>query len=383
MVSTASKTFWIVCFCLVLVSCKDESATKPVVSPDVSVVTVGKQDVKVYEQYVGQTYGQSDIQVQPRVQGWVTGIYFKEGLPVEKGQLLYTLDGLQQKTRVDGAEADVAKAQAAMDNKKTELDRVQPLAEMNALSQRELDAAKAALELAANDVKIAQARLADARIELSYTRILAPLSGIIGISKVLVGDYVGSYTTGGGINTISSLGEVKVRFPISENDYLRFVKRIQENPKSNNFTSLPVQLILGDGSIYPEPGKIDLTNRQIDQATGSLLVQAIFGNRTGILRPGQYVKVRFQTDQFNGATVVPQQAINQLQNIYQVFLLTDSNYIKPTVVSVGSRIGSNWIITQGVEPGQKVVLVGSASLNPKVVVNPTVMNWNYDSTSKN
>ncbi len=364
-----------------IISCKEEEK-KSEVSPDVNVVVAGKKDIPTYSEYVGQVYGLSDVNIDPRVQGWITGMYFKEGSLVKKGSLLYTIDDQPFVNAVDAAKAELARSQTMMENKKTELGRVKPLAEMNALSQRDLDDANANYEASLNEVKIAQARVENARIELGYTKMTAPITGIIGISKVQVGDYVHLLTPGNGINTISSLGEVRVRFPISENDYLNFSREYKEDPKSNNFGEVPVNLILGDGTVFEESGRLQLTNRQIDPATGSILIQALFQNKRGILRPGQYVKVRFRTGEFKNAIVIPQQSVNQLQNIYQVFLLTDSNKLKPTLIKVGSRIGSNWIVNDGLKEGDKVVIVGSTFLNPSMVVKPVMMKWNYDSTSK-
>jgi membrane fusion protein, multidrug efflux system len=383
MSSIVGKGLCISSLWIFIISCKDDSAKGPAVSPQVNVVAVGKENVKMYSEYVGQTYGESDVNIQPRIEGWITGIYFKEGQTVNKGELLYTIDDLPAKTKIDAAEGDLARAKTIMENKRADLDRIKPLAEMNALSQRDLDAATAAYSSSQSEVQIAQAKLGNANIELSYTKVKAPITGIIGISKVLVGDYVGSLALGNGINTISSLGDVRVRFPISENDYLRFAKRVSLSSSTKKFSEIPVELILSDGSIYPEKGRIDLTNRQIDPATGSLLVQAVFTNSAKILRPGQYVKVRFQTDEFMDVALVPQQAVNQLQNIYQVFLLGDSDKLKPLVVKVGERVGSNWIISEGLKPGDKVAVIGSAAINPNLPVKPVSMNWNYDSTSKN
>jgi membrane fusion protein (multidrug efflux system) len=367
---------------LLFIRCKDESASKPQELPEVNVVEAGKENVNVYTEYVGQTYGASDVNIQPRVDGWITGIYFKEGHVIKKDDLLYTIDDLPFKTKIDAAQADVARASSILVNKKADLDRIKPLAEMNALSQRDLDAATAAYQAALNDVQIAKSRLNNANIELSYTRIKSPIGGVIGISKVLVGDYVAANGLNNVINTISSLGEVRVRFPISENEFLMFAKRARSEANASKFSQIPIELILSDGSLFPEKGKIDLTNRQIDPATGSMLVQAIFANRVGLLRPGQYVRVRFQTDAFMGATLVPQQAVNQLQSIYQVYMLGDSNKIKPVVVKVGNRVGSNWIISSGLQPGEKVAVIGSASINPNLPIKPVMMRWNYDSTSK-
>lgn len=362
-------------------SCKEEEK-KSEVSPEVNVVVAGKENIPVYSEYVGQAYGLSDVIIDPRVQGWITGIYFKEGSLVQKGSLLYTIDDQPFINSVEASKAEVARTQTQMENRRSELDRVKPLAEMNALSKRDLDDANAAYIAAQNEVKIAESRMANAKIELGYTRIAAPITGIIGISKVQVGDYVKMISAGNGINEISSLGEVRVRFPISENDYLNFLREYNKDPKVNNFRDVPVELILGDGSVFGEKGKLQLTNRQIDPATGSILIQAIFKNSSGILRPGQYVKVRFRSGEFNNAILIPQQSVNQLQNVFQVFLLTDSNKLKPTLIKVGRRVGSNWIVTEGLKEGDKVVIVGSTFLNPTMVVRPVMLKWNYDSTSK-
>ena len=363
-------------------ACQNEAAKKEAVSPTVNVVAAGKEDVSLYSEYVGQTYGESDVNIQSRTPGWITSMNFKEGSLVQKGTLLYTVDDLNERNRVDASAADVARAKTEMVNKKADLDRVKPLAAINALSQRDLDNANAAYDASVNSVQIAEAQLANARVNLGYTKITAPITGIIGISKVQVGDYVGGTAFGNGFNTISSLGDVRVRFPISETEYLRF----REKAAVANFTKLsevPVALILADGTGYPETGRLDLTNRQIDPATGSLLVQAVFKNPKGTLKPGQYVKVRIKTNEVKEATLVPQQAVNQLQDLYQVFALTDSNTLKPTVISVGERVGSNWVIKEGVNAGQKVAVIGSTYIAPGAVVKPVTMAWNYDSTSKN
>lgn len=368
---------------ILMSACSDDENQKPVVSPDVNVVAAGKESLPVYSEYVGQIYGLADINIDSRIDGWITGIFFKEGSLIQKGSLLYTIDDQPFINKLDASKAQVARAQTLMENKKSELGRVKPLAEMNALSQRDLDYARADYEASVNEVKIAEAMVQNSKIELSYTRLTAPITGIIGISKVQVGDYVNRALQGNSINVISSLGDVRVRFPISENDYLQFAREYKKDPKANNFAEVPVDLILGDGSIYNEKGKLQLTNRQIDPGTGSILVQAIFKNAQGILRPGQYIKVRFKTSEYSNAIVIPQQAVNQLQNIYQVYMLTDSNKLKPSIIKVGARVGSNWIVTDGMKEGDKVAILGSTFVNPSMVVKPSIIHWNYDSTSRN
>ena len=211
MSSTLAKGLITGCLFFSISSCKEEEK-KSDVSPEVNVVLAGKENIPVYSEYVGQVYGLTDVNIEPRIEGWITGIHFKEGSLVQKGTLLYTIDDQPTLNQIDAAKAEVARAQVVMVNKKSDLDRVRPLTEMNALSQRDLDAANAAYEAAVNEVKIAEARLANANIELTYTKMTAPITGIIGISKVQVGDYVQRVSLGTGINAISSLGEVTCSF---------------------------------------------------------------------------------------------------------------------------------------------------------------------------
>ena len=354
----------------------------PVIHPMVQVVTAGQADVPIYSEFVGQTYGQEDIQIIPRVEGWVTGIHFKEGDPVKQGQLLYTIDDLPTRTKVEAASGDVARAQTMVVNKKADLDRVKPLAAMNALSKRDLDAAQAAYEAALAELRVAQAKLETANIEQGYTRITSPIDGVIGISKVLQGDYVGKGTLGGAINTVSSLEDMRVRFPVSETDLLRFRQRGGRDSSVTQARN-DIRLLLADGSAYPVAGRLDLADRSVDPGTGSILLQAVFPNQGRLLRPGQSVKVRILTDRASGAVLVPQRAVTQLQNLFNVFVVNDSNMVRMTPVKVGQRVGENWVITEGLKAGQRVGLVGNALLDPKVPIEPKPVEWDYMKTSGN
>ncbi len=365
-----------------LLSCKEKKAEEAAINADVNVVAVGQKTVPVFSEYVGETFGQEDIQIQSRVDGWITGIHFKEGDLVQKGQLLYTVDDLPIKNKIDQAQAKLAEANTGKVKNKSELDRVEPLTAMHALSQRDLDAAKAGYQASISQVDAAEAALRNAKIELEYTHITSPITGVIGISKVLVGDYIGKLNTGAPLNTVSSIGTLRVRFSISEDEYLKFAKAKINTDHKILQNQIPVQLVLSDGSVYPETGTISLSNRQIDPATGSLLIQAVFPNAHNLLRPGQYAKVRLQTDIYKDAILVPQQAVNQIQNIYQVFVVNDSNMIRPAVIKVGKRVGSNWIVQEGLQMGAKVAIIGNAVVNnPKVAIKPSMITWNYDSTS--
>lgn len=368
--------------CLILViiilsACGEKKTTTALV-PDVNVVAAVQRDIPVYSEFVGQTYGQSDIEIQPRVEGWITAIHFKEGEMVKKGQLLYTIDDIQLQNKVASSAAKVAEAKVMVEKTKADLDRVEPLAAMNALSKRDLDAAVAAYKAQQENLASAQALYANANVELGYSRIISPIDGIIGVSKVQPGDYVSRSAVKNVINTISAVGAMRVRFSITENDYLEFKKKAAAGMTADK---IEIEMILSDGTVYPEKGKLDFADRSIDALTGSLLVQAVFQNSDRTLRPGQYVKVRFVSDMQKDAVLVPQQAINQMQNLYRVFVVNDSSMIVPRPVKVGVRTGSNWVITEGLKAGEKVAMVGNAILKPGIPVKPVDMSWNYDSTT--
>lgn len=249
---------------------------------------------------------------------------------------------------------------------------------MNALAKRDLDAAQATYDAQQQAVYSAQATLNNAQTQLGYARILSPITGTVGVSSVQVGDYVKNVGMPP-ITTVSALGAMRVRFSITENDYIRFSQKMNKE----NLKNLDVQFILNDGSVFPETGKLDFANREIDPQTGSLLVQAVVENKSHLLRPGQYVKVRFKTDEIPNAVLAPQQAINQMQSVYMAFVVNDSSKINPRPVKTGVRVGSNWVITEGLKPGEKLALVGNALLKPGIVIKPVMKPYSYDSTSAN
>ncbi len=368
---------------LLATGCKEEKVA-PVIKPDINVIPAGQQTVPMYTEFVGQTLGISDVNIRSRLSGYIVSMHFKEGQTVQKGQLLYVIDDRNIQARVDAAEAQLAEAKTYMVRAKSDLDRVKPLTEMNALSKRELDAAVANYDASVAQVAVAEASVRNAKVDFTYTRIIAPITGIIGISKSLVGDFVSQGALSEPLNTISAIGAMRVRFPVTEAEFLRFRRRAtSDSTEKVDWNKLPIELVLSDGSVYYETGRMDLANRQVDPETGSLLLQALFENKDGLLRPGQYVKVRFKTDEYKDAIMVPQAAVNQLQGVYQVFVVGDSSKLAARIVEPGIRVGSNWIISKGLKPGEKVAVIGNASINFKNPINPVTMNWNYDSTSRN
>jgi membrane fusion protein (multidrug efflux system) len=363
-----------------IVSCKEQKQVEEQVAPEVMAVSVIQKTVPVYGEYVGETYGKADVAINAQIDGTIVGVHFTEGNYVQKGQLLYTLDDETLRNKYSQAEARYAQANTMMVRAKSDLDRVEPLAAMKALSQRELDAAKAAYQASKSEVDVAVGALKNAKIDLGDARIEAPISGIIGISKLQVGDHASKLNLGEPLNMVSSVDKIRVRFSISEDEYLEYARRSKDHKGFMVSDKLPIVLILSDGTIYDQTGSINFTNRQIDPSTGSLLVQALFSNPKQLLRPGQFVKVRIQKDIYPDAVVVPQQAINQLQSKYQVFVVDDSSRIQPKLVVVGQRIGSNWIVTEGLKPGEQVAIVGSMMLKPAMQVRSKKLSWNSDST---
>ncbi|MBK7652771.1 MAG: efflux RND transporter periplasmic adaptor subunit [Flammeovirgaceae bacterium] len=338
----------------------------------VNVVKAIQNDVPLYEDFVAQVYGQSDVDIRARVEGWVTAMNFKEGSQVKKGDLLYIIDDSQYQTRVDGEASNLARAKTELVRADNELSRVKPLTELNALSKKDLDNAIASFEAAQSQVKASEASLKNARIELGYAHVYAPFEGVIGTSNVRVGDYVSRAGTSSVLATISSVGSVRVRFQISEREYLRIAQMSKEEldaAKKN------VQLILADDSIYPQKGEVNFADREIDPKTGTLTIEALFSNPTGLLRPGLFVKARVLLSTLPNAVMIPQRAVFQLQSLSQVFTVSDSSTLKVTMVEAGQKIGDARIITKGLKAGDRVAVIGTASLTPNSKIEVVEQKW--------
>jgi membrane fusion protein (multidrug efflux system) len=334
----------------------------------INAVKAIQQDVPIFEEFVAQVYGESDVDIRSRVDGWVTSLNFREGSFVKKGTLLYTIDDIQYQTSVDREKSQVASAQTELVRAQNELSRVRPLAEMNALSKQDLDNAVASYDAAVARVRAAEASLSNSQIELGYTRVYAPFDGIIGISNFRVGDYVTRMGTTSVLATISSVGAVRVRFQISEKEYLRLSRLTKEEIEQ---TRKNVHLVLADGTAYDGVGEINLADREIDPKTGTLTVEARFPNPSGVLRPGLFVKARILVTTIPNAILVPQRAVIQQQHLSQVFIIKPEGGIQVTPVTTGPKTGDGWVINSGVKAGDLVAILGTASLTPdtKITVN--------------
>jgi len=365
--------FFIVIALPLYTSCKKETA--PAAKPlEIPVVKVLQQDVNLESEFTGQTFGQSDIQINPRVDGVIESLNFKEGGLVTKGQLLYTIDPLPLQAKVHQAEGDLAEVQARLAKTKSDYDMMVPLAKMNAVSQRELIAAKSAYNAATASLQAVSSSLTNAKIELGYSRILSPISGVIGISKVRVGDYVrpGAASV---LNTVSDLGDVRVRFTVSEQEYLRIFREIHKKDSSLKNAGKSISLLLSDGSVYPETGTISFADRQIDPTTGAVTFEAAFANPDRLIRPGQYVKVNVVTDVRKNALIIPQRSVIEMQGIYQVFVIDNNNKAEMKIVQIGGSYKDSYIVTEGLTANDKVALGGTSQLKSGNVITPKITEW--------
>ncbi len=356
-----------------LLSCKKEAPPQP--KPlEIPIVQVLQQDVKLESEFTGQTYGQSDIQINPRIDGVILSLNFKEGGLVHKGQLLYTIDPLPFQNKVTEAEGRLAEMQARLAKTKSDYEMMVPLAKMNAISQREFIGAKAAYNASQASINAANANVKNAKIELSYCNIVAPISGLIGISKVRVGDYVrpGPASV---LNTVSDLGDVRVRFTMSEQEFLRIFREISKKDSNLKGEAKSISILLSDGTPYPETGKISFADRQIDPATGAVTFEAAFANPQQLIRPGQYVKIHVVTDIHKDALIIPQRSVIEMQGITQVYVLGANNKVEMKEVKLGPAFKDSYIITDGLTANDKIALGGTSQLKSGNVVTPQIKEW--------
>jgi len=357
-------------------SCKEEVSKEPPPPPEVPVVEAIEKSMPLYDEYPGQTYGELDIAIRARVEGFLISRHFDEGSRVRKGQLLYVIDPEPYEAQLAEARSRVAEAHTALVKAESDLNRIRPLAEENAVSQADLDAAEAQYGAAQASVEAARAHEDLANIQLSYSTIEAPISGIIGKTEAKVGDFVGREPNPVLLNTISNVENILVRFSIPEAEYLRIVKNYNArkdeiiNDVGDEESDGFLELILADGSIHGPKGSLDFAEREIDPSTGTLLLQASFANPDRIIRPGQYAKIRVPTDYARNAVLIPQRCIMEMQGQFSVFTVTDSNTVKRQPVVPGRKIGDMIIVQEGVKPGQRIVIDALQKVGPDVVVEP-------------
>jgi RND family efflux transporter MFP subunit len=357
---------------------KHASGAGTVAPPEVMVAQVEQKDVQIYGEWIGTLDGFVNADVRAQVTGYLVRQDYQEGAFVKQGQLLFEIDPRPFQAALDQAEGQLAQANAQLANAeavqvRTQLDveRYTPLAKEQAASQQDLDnatqnnlAAKATVATAQAQIKMAVAALETAKLNLGFTRLTAPISGIAGQAQLQVGALVS--TSGTAVTTVSTLDPIRDYFTVSEQDYLQLQKQFSTSDKQR----WKLRLILADASTYPHEGAFYFAGRAVDQNTGAIQLAALFPNPGNVLRPGQYGKVRAVTRIEKGALLVPQPAITELQGSFQADVVGPDGTIAIRPVKVGDRIGTMWIIQEGLKPGERVVAEGQQSLRPGMIVQP-------------
>jgi RND family efflux transporter MFP subunit len=366
-----------------LMRTKDVSGAGTAAPPDVTVAQVEQKDVTLYSEWIGTLDGFVNADVRGQVTGYLLRQDYKEGDFVKTGELLFEIDPRPFQAALDQAVGQLAQATAQLDNaeavqRRTELDveRYTPLAREQAASQQDLDnavqnnlAAKATVATAQAQIKTAEAAVETAKLNLGFTRLIAPIDGIAGVAQLQVGALVTTNSTP--VTTVSTVDPIKVYFTVSESEYLAFNRRFPTHlEREEQFKREPLDLILADGTTYEHPGTISFADREVNLTTGAIRIAGLFPNPGNILRPGGYGKVRAANRIEKDALLVPQRAVAELQGGYQVALVDSENKVSIQTVEVGEQVGTQWIIKKGLKPGERVVADGTQKVRPGMQVNP-------------
>jgi RND family efflux transporter MFP subunit len=352
---------------LLCCGCQSKQVAPPA-PPDVGVVAVVQKDVPIYGEWVATLDGYVNAQIQPQVTGYLIQQTYKEGSLVRKGDVLFEIDPRPFQAVLDQAKAQLAQAEAQLGKTKLDVDRDTPLAKERAIAQSQLDNDIQANLAAKAAVKSAEAQVEQSQLNLGFTHVTSLVDGIAGIAQVQIGNLVSPTTV---LTSVSQVNPIKAYFPISEQEYLRLADRINAHAQQQVPTDAPpLDLILADGTVYPERGWVLLTDRQVDVTTGSIRIVSAFPNPKNILRPGQFGRVRAATTTRLGALLIPQRAVTELQGTYQVAVVGTDNKVNIRLVKVGERVGTMWIIEEGIKSGESVVAEGVQKVRAGTVVNP-------------
>jgi RND family efflux transporter MFP subunit len=351
--------------------------------PDVEVVQVEQKDVPVYGEWIGTLDGMVNAEIKAQVTGYLLTQHYTEGSFVRKGQLLFELDQRPFRAVLDQAKGQLAQAtaqelQAEANQGKTQLDvnRYTPLAQAKAITAQELDnavqanlAAKAEVEAANAAIVAAKASVATAELNLGFTTIRSPIDGVAGLAQAQIGNLVSAGTSS--LTTVSTVDPIKAYFTATEQEYLRYMRANPiESERDARLRELELELLLADGTVYPRKGQFYVADRQVNVQTGTIRLAGLFPNPGNVLRPGQYGRVRAVTDTRRNVVLVPQRAVTELQGRYQVAVVGAGNKVSIRPVTVGERSGSQWIIEDGLKPGEQIVAEGIQQVRPDLVVNP-------------
>jgi len=344
------------CLLLLLNGCggrKVEPAPPP---PTVVVATVVQQDTPIYGEWVATLDGYVNAQIQPRVAGYIIKQTYTEGSPVKKGDVLFEIDPRPFKAALDQAKAQLAQAEAQLGKANLDVERDTPLAEARAIAKSQLDTEIQA-RLAAKAVVLAgQANVEQAELNLEFTNVTSLVTGIAGIAQVQIGNLVGPSSV---LTSVSQVDPIKAYFTVSEQEFTDFHRRFPtEESVVAQRKRMPLQLILTDGTVYEYAGRITFADREVNPATGAIRIAGVFPNPNNLLRPGGFGRIRVAPRTQAGALLVPQRAVTELQGSHQVAVVGSDNKVSIRPVTVGDRVGQLWIVTEGLKPGERVVVEG-------------------------
>jgi membrane fusion protein (multidrug efflux system) len=347
--------------------CSEPKATGPG-APVVEVTPVVVQDVPIVREWVGTTDGLVNAKINAQVQGYLIKQNYKEGSEVKKGQVLFEIDPRPFQATLEQAKGQLAISEGQLYTAKANLEKIRPLAAVNAVSKKDLDDAIGREASAKAAVQAAKAAVRKDEIDLSFTKITSPIDGIAGIAKAQLGDLVGN-PGGPELTTVSTVNPIKVFIPLSEQEYMRFSQEAEAkgNPESKGPN---LELILADGRVFPHKGRIYFADRQVDERTGTIKIATLFPNPGNILRPGQFAKIRALIETQKGALLVPQRAVNELQGRFQVAVVGPDNKVDLRWVKVGERTGPLWVVDEGLKPGERVIVEGIQKVKAGMVVTP-------------
>jgi RND family efflux transporter MFP subunit len=365
----------------VLLGCQRAASSPP--SPEVEVVSVVQKDVPIFGEWIGTLDGFTNADVKAQVTGYLLRQGYQEGAFVKKGQLLFEIDPRPFQAALDQAKAQLMQTQAQLANAEAtqmqaqlNVNKYTPLAQEQAASQQDLDnavqtnvAAKATVLNSKAAIQAAEAAVKTAQINLDFTRLIAPIDGIAGQAQLQVGALVN--TSSSAITTVSTVDPIKVYFTVSEPEYLDWNRRFPTEATLEAANKrVRLELILADGSTYPRDGTFYFADRQVNQSTGAVRIAGLFPNPGNILRPGGYGRVRAVVRVQQDALLVPQRAVSELQGSYQVAVVDDENKVSIRTVTVGDRVGTQWIVAEGLKRGERVIVEGVQKVRPGMQVNP-------------
>lgn len=355
-----------------LAGCKRQAAPAPAPPPVAVVVApVVQKAVPIFLEAVGQTEARETVEIRARVQGFLTKAAFKEGSLVKSNDLLFEIDPRPFQAALDQARAELDGSLASLEKAEADVSRLKPLVGSDAVPKQDFDNAEAARKVAAANVAQSQASLTNAALNLSFTEMRAPFDGMIGARNADVGSLVGT-TDNSLLATVSTVDPMRVSYSASEADYLMWMRRYgaTEAEREAKGATLEFSLILGDGSTYPHKGRFDFAERALDPRTGTLKVRVLFPNPDGLLRPGQFGRVRMKADEMPDALLVPQRAVTEIQNIKSVLVVGEDNKVQQRSVQLGERFENDFLVLGGVKAGERVIVEGLQKALPGAAVTP-------------